>query len=336
MAQASHSISKIRRFVFGLSDTETSFEKRGFHVNNSAARERLEDIGKTFLEGYHAALEEDDFSTLTCRLDTVETERRGFAYEGAAMAITLLDFLTPWAPDRFRRFLEGAGVDHIYMLHVGAGWALARLNRSVDRLLSNLDPVLGWLVVDGYGFHEGYFHWPQVITQQKIPQQLKGYAQRVFDQGLGRSLWFIEGADVFRISDRIRAFPPGRQPDLWSGIGLACTYAGGVDSSELQRLQASADDFHFHLAQGAAFAAQARRRAGNAASHTETACQILCQLSAEESALITEQALVGLPSIGNEPAYEVWRSRIRNRIAQRQNDSSQPSLLSETNKEIML
>jgi hypothetical protein len=104
----------------------------------------------------------------------------------------------------------------------------------------------------------------------------------------------------------------------------------------VQRLQSSADDFHFHLAQGAAFAAQARRRAGNAALHTESACQILCQVSAEESALITERALVGLLNIGNEPAYEVWRSRIRNLIAERQNDLLQPSLLSKPNKEIML
>jgi hypothetical protein len=329
-------LNKIIKQLFSISSLEVNFHRRGFYVGDPIARDRLEKIGMAFLEGYHTALGQYDFLQLASRLDTITLERRGFAYEGAAMAITLLDLLTPWRSARLPDLLNGLGTNHIYMLHVGAGWALARLHRSVDRFLSHLDPVLGWLVVDGYGFHEGYFHWPQAITQQKIPKQLKGYARRVFDQGLGRSLWFIEGADVSRISDRIRAFPPARQPELWSGIGLACTYAGGVDSSELQRLQAAADDFHFHLAQGAAFAAQARRRAGNAALHTEAACQILCHLSAEESALITEQALVGLPVTGNEPAYEVWRSRIRNLIAQRQNVLSQPGLLSKTNKEIML
>ncbi len=327
--------AKIRKRLFGLSDREATFEKRGFHAGNPGARERLEKVGKTFLQGYHAALEEDDFSRLACRLDTIELERRGFAYEGAAMALTLLDFLTPWMPDRFPRFLNGAGANHIYMLHVGAGWAVARLHYSVDKFLSHLDSVLGWLVVDGYGFHEGYFHWPEIVSEQRVPARLKGYS-RVFDQGLGRSLWFIEGADVSRIAARIGAFPAKRQSDLWSGIGLACTYAGGIDSPELQRLQASAQGFRFHLAQGAAFAAQARQRAGNPALHTDTACQILCQLSAEEAALITEQALQGLPRIGNEPTYEVWRSRIRNLILQRQSGVSQPSLLSKTNKEIVL
>jgi enediyne biosynthesis protein E3 len=325
-----------RTRVFGIPNGEASFSRRGFNSGDPGTRDQLERIGKTFLEGYHVALEEDDFSTLAGRLEMIEAECRGFAYEGAAMAITLLDFLSPWALDRFPHFLHGVGADHIYMLHVGAGWALARLHRSVDRFLAHLDPILGWLAVDGYGFHEGYFYWQQVVNQQKIPKRLKGYARKVFDQGLGRSLWFVEGADISRIVDRIRAFSMERQSDLWSGIGLACTYAGGVEASELERLQASAEGFRIHLAQGAAFAAQARRRAGNPALHTEMACQILCQLSAEKSALITEQALVGLPSIGNEPAYEVWRSRIRTLIAQGQNDFSQPSLLSKTNEEIML
>jgi hypothetical protein len=124
-------LNKIISKLFSIPYLEADFCQRGFHIGDPVARERLERIGMTFLEGYHAALEEYDFS-----------------YEGAAMALTLLDFLTPWAPDRFRRFLDRAGTDHIYMLHVGAGWALARLHRSVNRFLSHLDPVLGWLVVD--------------------------------------------------------------------------------------------------------------------------------------------------------------------------------------------
>jgi hypothetical protein len=328
--------AKIRKRLFGISEIEASFEKRGFHAKDQMARERLEEIGKTFLDGYNAALGEDDFSLLAARLDTIEAERCGFAYEGAAMAITLLDLLMPWAPNRFSRFLNGAGADHLYMLHVGAGWGLARLHRSVDQFISHLDSVLGWLVVDGYGFHEGYFHWQKTVIEQRVPARLNGYSRRVFDQGLGRSLWFIEGADVSLISDRIRTFPIERQSDLWSGIGLACAYAGGVEASDLVRLQALAERFEFHLTQGAAFAAQARRKAGNPTSHTEMACQILCNLSADEAALITEEALLDLPSQGNEPAYEVWRNRIRNLIAQRQGGLTQPSLLSKPNKEIVL
>ena len=61
-----------------------------------------------------------------------------------------------------RSFLAGPGAAHTYMVHVGAGWALAQLRRRVDRALARLDPLLGWLAVDGYGFHQGYFRWPDV------------------------------------------------------------------------------------------------------------------------------------------------------------------------------
>ena len=53
------------------------------------------------------------------------------------------------------------------MMHVGLGWALARLRRSVTPYLAQLDPLLGWLAVDGYGFHEGYFDWPRYVEGQR-------------------------------------------------------------------------------------------------------------------------------------------------------------------------
>jgi hypothetical protein len=54
----------------------------------------LERIGRTFLEGYHASLEEDEPGRLVDRLDGVEPEFRGFAFEGAAMGLALADHLS--------------------------------------------------------------------------------------------------------------------------------------------------------------------------------------------------------------------------------------------------
>jgi enediyne biosynthesis protein E3 len=204
------------------------------------------------------------------------------------------------------------------MVHVGAGWVLARLHRKVEPSLARLDPLLGWLVVDGYGFHEGYFHWQRYVKEQRLPKQLSGYALRVFDQGLGRSLWFVDGADVERIPGTIAAFPQQRRADLWSGVGLACAYAGGVDLSEIEHLRSAAELYQPYLSQGAAFAAKARQRAGNPANHTELACQILCGLCAEISAEITDLALENLPHDGMVPAYEIWRQRIQAKFSLRE------------------
>ncbi len=227
------------------------------------------------------------------------------------MGLTLLDTLIPWKKDRLEAFLAGPGEPHIYMAYVGAGWVWARLRKRVRSLPTQFDPLLGWLALDGYGFHEGYFNWPRSIRSQEVPRRILGYGRRVYDQGLGRSLWFVEGADVLRISGVIASFPESRRDDLWSGIGLASTYAGGVDRSALEALCTAAANYAPHLAQGAAFAAKARLRAGNPTAHTQMACELFCGMDAEQAAAVTDDALEGLQAERDEPLYEAWRRRIR-------------------------
>ena len=123
-------LGQARRRFLGLSPAEASFARRGFLNVEDVARQRLERIGVTFLSGYHAALEETEIVSLARRLNSVETDLRGFAFEGAAMGLALLDCFTPWRKDRWRTFTESLGQPHIYMMHVGLGWALARLRRS--------------------------------------------------------------------------------------------------------------------------------------------------------------------------------------------------------------
>lgn len=308
-------LGQARRRFLGLSPAEASFVKRGFRASEDEARRRLEQIGIVFLSGYHAGLEETDFVPLARRLALVETELQGFAFEGAAMALALLDCFTPWRKDRWRNFTEHFAKPHIYMMHVGLGWALARLRRSVTPYLAQLDPLLGWLVVDGYGFHEGYFSWPRYIEQRKIPTRLDGYEQRVFDQGLGRSMWFVKGADVKAVANAINAFPPARRDDLWSGIGLACAYAGGCSRNAIESLRVATRGHFPALAQGVAFAAKTRHRAANLTTHTETVCRLICGNSAEETAAITDAALENLCNEGGLPAYELWRRRIQIKFA---------------------
>ena len=308
-------ISKsLRKRLFGIPADETLFSKRGFQAISPEVRNRLEQVAGMFVEGYHLALLTDQLDSLIQQLEQLPNEMRGFAYEGAAMALALLDFLSLRRRNRLQQFLAGAGSNHVYMVHVGVGWAWARLYRNVNKALTSLDPLLGWLAVDGYGFHEGYFHWPKIVTQQRVPWRLSGYARRVFDQGLGRGLWFIKGADVEVIARTINSFPAARQADLWSGIGLAATYAGGVDKTVLQRLVELGNTFRPQLAQGAAFAAKTRQRAGNPTSHTEQACQIFCALSADAAAQVTDETLIDLSYQETIPAYEIWRQRIQARF----------------------
>ena len=295
--------------LLGMSPMEATAERRGFPLAPPAAQKRLETAGATFLQGYNLALRVDDLDLLGYRLEEVEPELRGFAYEGAAMALTILDSLTRWSQTRFRRFLAGPGAAHLYMLFGGGGGGLARLRRPATAML-RLNPLLGWLAVDGYGFHQGYFYWKRYFLDRREPERVSGPGRQVFDQGLGRSLWFVEGARVERVAAVVNQFRLERRADLWSGIGLACAYAGGASRPELEQLCSFAGPYLPELAQGVSFAAKARQRAGNLGLTTETACQVICGVSAAQAAATTDAALDQLPANGPEPAYAIWRQRI--------------------------
>jgi hypothetical protein len=263
----------------------------------------------------------------------IAVEQQGFAYEGAAMALALLDRLTPWKRDRWRRFRDGPGEPHVYMLHVGAGWAMARLHVRPNRMLQGFDPLLRWLVLDGYGFHQGFFHTRKTAGGQAQPAFLHGYAGRAYDQGLGRSLWFSQCAEPQRIVDRVAGFAADRRSDLWSGVGLAAAYAGGVDEHTLIELLRVARGYEAELGQGCAFAAKARQRAENPVPHTELACRVLLGSSLEAAAARSDAALAvvlgsnkrfestsshaaqSTASSERMPAYELWRLQVREQIA---------------------
>jgi hypothetical protein len=306
----------MRRRVFALEAEETTYLRRGFRGATEDMQRRLEQIGVAFLGGYHAVLEHDTQTNLATTLNLVETELSGFAFEGAAMGLALLDFMTPWHRARISEFLRGAGDAHAYMVHVGAGWLWARLPINVHRARQRLDPVLGWLAFDGWGFHEGFFHWPKYITGQQQPKRLKGYEWRVFDQGLGRSLWFVNGGNVELLARTISDFSPDRRGDLWSGVGLAATYAGIISETSLDELREKSGSFQPQLAQGAAFAAKARQRAGNLTDYTSLATKTLCGITAADAARLTDEALENLPADSDVPGYEIWRCRIHNYFAQ--------------------
>jgi hypothetical protein len=119
-------LGTLRKICLGIRARDTGFDRRGFRGGEAGMRGRLEQIGKAFAGGYNAALQDDEFEALLPRLKSFDLELHGFAFEGAAMGLALLDFITPWRKDRFRSFVQGAGDAHTYLVHAGAGWMLAR------------------------------------------------------------------------------------------------------------------------------------------------------------------------------------------------------------------
>jgi enediyne biosynthesis protein E3 len=296
-----------------IDDRETDLEVRGFAPCGASVRALLELHGRSFASGFNAAIAEPDQDVLAARLASVDAAERGFAFEGSGMALALLDLLQPRG-GRFGAFVERHGEDHVYLLHVGAGWALARLHRRPWARLT-VDPLLRWLCVDGYGFHAAFFHPQRTVRSQAAARRLHGYARRVFDQGVGRALWFVETADPGRIAATIEAFAAERRGDLWSGAALAATYAGGADDDALDRLLSLGAEHRLDLVQGAAFAVAARLRAGHVPAWTRSAGERICGVAVEDAALATDDALAHAGNPGDAGSYERWRTGIRTRLA---------------------
>lgn len=299
-------LGTLRRRIFGIPSAKSVFRRPGFSLS---AWDQFSPVAENLMEGYHATLETSDFADLQSRLEAIDPQFQGFAYEGAGMGLAALDAIGPWR-DRVGEFLDGPARRHIYPFYVGVGLAYARMRSMPEAHLGRLDPLLGWVTADGYGFHEAFFHHRRTITDHIVPRGLSPYGATQFDQGVGRAIWFSSGANPERVLHEIRAFPEVRHSALWAGIGLASSYGGGADGTALEFVAQEGDAHRRHLSRGAAIAAWGRQLAGNSASHTELACNVYSGLDASTCAIAVATSMSRLPATARKSMHQLWHERI--------------------------
>ncbi|GLF98789.1 DUF1702 family protein [Streptomyces yaizuensis] len=281
----------------------------------------METVGRSFLEGYGHAVGTRTVAELEHCLAGVPERFRGFAYEGAAMGATVLDAIPGTGGRRLAALLSGQGRHHVYMAYVGIGWALARLPRPLWPDIGRTDPLIRWLILDGYGFHQAYFHTDRYVRDQRPSTGLgwpwgpAGYLQNAVDQGIGRAVWFVAGTDPDLAATLIEKFPHQRRPDLFSGTGLAAAYACGARADELEQLAHRAGPYRPQLLQGVAFAAEARELAGLTVEQNRLAVRTLTGLEPKEAALVCRRTRPQGPATGDD--YERWRRAIADEITSR-------------------
>jgi hypothetical protein len=312
-------LGSVRRLVFTPSLADVTFKKRGFPVEPSAETERLEHIPQTVICGFEWAIDTHDQWELERRLSVVEPELRGFAYEGATMAFTVLD---AFGGHRTRDLLLGPGEPHLFLTYIGIGFAMARLPKArwrkvvPDMPQSTYHPTMSWLAVDGYAFDRAYFDTRRWVERQYVPKPYPwagapDYFPRACDQGIGRALWFIHGGRVPQVAAAVQRFAEHRRPDLWSGVGLAATFAGGCDPEELTRLAKAADEHRAELGLGAVLAVKARDYAGYVPAHSADAARVLGDVGVRDAVAIADDTAAAGDMQGSTPSYEIWRRRIR-------------------------
>jgi len=311
----------LRRFLFGLSIEGLDRFWKEFPGSETEARKRLRLSSNAFINGYNTALEVGLSHILYSELQAFDIAFRGFAYEGAGMGIAMLDYTALGNQNRFQQLVDSAP-NYSSLPFIGAGFAIAVLKRDLNRSLSIMDPMHRWWAIDGYGFYNGVFHWKKSIEKQKVSKQITGYACRAFDRGLGRSIWFLFSGNIDEIVQKLEAFPESRRADLWAGIGVASTYAGGVDRETLEKVKVAAGTYASYLPLGSALAANARYLAANIVEHNNLACSVYCGMSAESAAKLTlgveqEQSIDKQePVFTPKPVFETYREIIRSQFMQ--------------------
>jgi hypothetical protein len=289
---AQRTMDKVRWYCHLLSETFSEFQHApNFETSGHISlREHLKSVEQLFTNSCTEALKDQGLDKLIEKFGDVDPEFAGVFFEGTAMGLAIVDFVSPSRADRWKRLQKDFGASHAFTLHAGLGMAMAKLEIRLDQrfgtqgILDQYDPNYRAVIIDGYAFYLGYFDPARYIEKRFLPEPFSSKRSGAFDQGLGRSLWFSQRGNVRKIRAAIMRFAEHRQANLWAGVGLACAYSGGVGERRVTRLKNSADTHKKQLARGAALAALVRLQAGNMTDHTEAACQLLGGQSADELA----------------------------------------------------
>ncbi|WP_256386188.1 DUF1702 family protein [Neorhizobium sp. T25_13] len=312
-----------RRFA-GLGLHEAHLSVRGFEAVTSQARSALEEAGMAFVQGYNYTLGTSETAAIGQSSRICTPRLRGFFMEGAAMGVGVRDAM-PWhmlSKAKLPIFLTSAAVEHPYLTTVGAGWAMARLPWRRSRIFQSLDGLLAPLAFDGWGFHDCYFRRADVLMgpARAVSQMAGPLGVRAWDQGAGRALWFVCGGSIDKAAGLIATTLAERRSDLFAGLGLAVTYAGGIEPSDAEALLSAAGPFRWHVAQGAAFALEAHIRA-----RTETPDSLLrgAILTGVDACSAVEIVRAAMPArtgnFGGVTAqswtlYERWRTCVSHQL----------------------
>lgn len=247
--------------------------------------QRMEKIRLVFQHALHIA-EERDVLTIIKRLEETDNEFRVVAYEGAAMGLALKD-LHEGTLSKWSSLVRNSNPNFVSHVHVGLGWAIAKKKPASLLFLESLDPFMVFRVLDGYGYCDGTFRQVPTIQNKERPGHVETKYLQAYDQGVGRSLWYMSKGDPQKVVSMIESFPELRQPALWRGVGIACSFVGGNTESALSALLDFSAKNREHLAVGVAIASRARMQTNTLNEDVELSCRILCNLSADEVIQLT-------------------------------------------------
>lgn len=273
----------------------------------NAALQNTEKIKAVFLETQLFYAKHDNMPALIGYLVQIEKEFSSIAYESASMAIALKSFGANTFPDGWLLFANGAAAVHQAQVYVGLGWAIAKSGAPYSTTVKKLDSRFHFRIADGCGYYDGSFKRRHAVINKQVPVYLPAQALHMYYQGIGRSIWYTEKADINSIYRMIETFAPGWHADLWRGVGIAVAYVGGCDDADLEKLFQNAAPNSLQLACGAALAARSRMIADTMTADTDRCSRLWFKLNNEDA---NEEANL----LTNGDRYEDWIYLVEDRL----------------------
>lgn len=287
-------------------------------MNTTSIESRMENIRTIFQDGKNFAGDCDDIDTLVKHLENLDPpperpfsragEFRSVAYEGASMSLALKDFSAGNTLQLWNALLNNSQ-QHAGQVHIGLGWAIAEAKPGDLSFMKTINPKLEFRVWDGCGYYDGIFRQRQTIQNQTRQEYVSEKNFRAYDEGVGRSVWYNCKGVAAKVADMIQTFSSSRHPDLWRGVGIACSYVGGSDENILRKLFSSAQKNSVQLSIGAAMVAKSRTHANSITKDIELACNVWYNLSVQGAMLLA------VKTESSADSFESFISKMETEIA---------------------
>ncbi len=272
---------------------------------------KMDAIQNIFLHVQDVFFESPEWKRHVAELESTDIEFRSIAYESASMSIALEDLKQGNQFTNWLQFLNDAALAHATQVHVGLGWAFAQQLKNPIAYLAELNSMSRYRVLDGYGYYEGIFRRRRsIINHVKLALE-DSVASAALDQGLGRSIWYLNKGIIDDAKNMIEAFAVERHKDLWRGLGIAIAYLGGCNEETLRYIFSKTDLYKTQLATGAMMALVSRDSAKYISADTELVCKIFCNKTAEQILELNYSIKSNL-DLKSDDAYAKWIEAFEN------------------------
>ncbi len=276
--------------------------------------QKMENIQSVFRGVQEKDLYELSISEIAAYLNSFDVEFRSIAYEAAAMNLAERDLKRDGKLGFWWYLLREIGANHAIQIHVGLGWALAQEQLNPESFLNELESMLRYRVLDGYGYYEGIFRRRKSIVNQQTIETENANILSAYHQGLGRSIWYSSKGDIDIAKSTIDSFSANKQNDLWRGLGIAIAYVGGCSEDYLQVIFDKSLNFENDLATGAAMTLISRSFADSITPDTTLTCKIFCSKNTDEILAIDAAIKSNIDSKAGD-AFSLWIKHLEDSFA---------------------